>query len=116
VLAAQQLLSAAMNVTGTTRVHECIRSWTEPADYPGVLCTVAEAVLDQRWDGDVTSLNLRLVTAGYAARIGNGVLLSDLYWNCPLAGWEYAALVLLSIRSDEDRLASAMAVVNSIPR
>lgn len=114
VLAAQQLLGTAMNLTGEHATHQRIADWTEPHDYPGVLLTVAEAVLVREWDADVAGLTLRLVNAGYGARIRNGVLLSDMYWNCNVAGWEYAALTLLTVRSDEVRLADAMAVVGRL--
>lgn len=112
--AASILLGVALNVDADHETHWRIRTWTDPLDYPGVLGSLAEAVLDTTWDGDIQGLVLRLIAAGHAGRIRNGVLVSDLYWTMAGANYEEPAFMLRAIRSQEKRLAEAMAAVSAL--
>lgn len=113
VYAARQLVGFLLNVPSDAADAVRVHQWFTPEDMPGVLSQVAAAIWDG-YDGDVYALSSRMIASGYGQRIGNGVLLADLYWNASLAGMEEAGFVVWCARQQERRIASARAEIERL--
>lgn len=110
VFAARQVVGYLLNLPSDSRESSRVREWCDLSALPGVLGQVAAFVSDG-YDGDVMALASRMIAAGYGQRIGNGVLLSNLYWSASLAGVEEAGFVLRCVREQESRVARARAEI-----
>jgi hypothetical protein len=106
-----QVLGFLLNLPSTADEAERVRGWLSPDDFPGVLHAVALRLWDTPYDGDPHSIALSMIADGLGSRIGNGALISDLYWNASLASVERAAFVVRTIRAYEAQVAQAEAAL-----